>query len=30
MKIDRMTIEPCIMRKDDPTWKFALAASPIT
>ena len=30
MKIDRITIEPCIMRKEDPSWRFALAASPLS
>ena len=30
MKITALTIDPCIMRKEDPTWAFALAASPIT
>ncbi len=30
MKITALTIDPCIMRKQDPTWAFALAASPIT
>lgn len=30
MKITALTIDPCVMRKEDPTWRFALAASPIT
>jgi L-alanine-DL-glutamate epimerase-like enolase superfamily enzyme len=30
MKITALTIDPCVMRKEDPTWAFALAASPIT
>ena len=30
MKITALTIDSCIMRKEDPTWAFALAASPIT
>ena len=30
MKISKMTISPCVMRKEDPSWRFALAASPTT
>lgn len=30
MKITGLTLAPCVMRKEDPTWAFALAASPIT
>ena len=30
MKITDIKLEPCIMRKEDPTWRFALGASPIT
>ncbi|MDC0033253.1 hypothetical protein OAJ57_01660 [Alphaproteobacteria bacterium] len=30
MKITALNINPCVMRKEDPTWAFALAASPIT
>ncbi|MBT5049588.1 MAG: hypothetical protein HOM58_13900 [Rhodospirillaceae bacterium] len=30
MKITSMGIDPCIMRKEDPTWRFALGASPTT
>jgi len=28
MKIEKMTVAPCVMRKQDPTWRFALGASP--
>ena len=30
MKITALNIDPCIMRKEDPTWRFALGASPTT
>jgi len=30
MKIERVTIETCVMRKQDPAWRFALAANPVT
>jgi len=30
MKITDIKLKPCIMRKEDPTWRFALGASPIT
>ena len=30
MEIKAFDFEPIILRKDDPTWKFALGASPIT
>ena len=30
MKIETITIDPCIMRKEDPTWRFALAARPVS
>jgi L-alanine-DL-glutamate epimerase-like enolase superfamily enzyme len=30
MKITAMTIDPCLMPKEDPTWRFALASSPTT
>ena len=30
MKIERIAITPCVMRKDDPAWRFALAARPVT
>ena len=28
MKITGITITPCVMRKEDPTWRFALGSSP--
>lgn len=28
VNIERMRVEACIMPKDDPTWRFALAANP--
>src|SRR4029078_7169963 len=28
MVIESVGIEPCIMPKEDPTWRFALAANP--
>ena len=30
MKITDIKLKPCIMRKEDPTWRFALGARPIT
>src|SRR5882672_2281616 len=30
MRIDRVEIEPIVMRKEDPKWRFALGASPVT
>src|SRR5262245_50942622 len=30
MNIREFDISPCTMRKEDPTWRFALAASPVT
>src|SRR5215475_3665510 len=30
MIIREFEIAPCTMRKEDPTWRFALAASPVT
>lgn len=30
MKIARVQLEPCVLRKDDPTWRFARGASPVT
>jgi L-alanine-DL-glutamate epimerase-like enolase superfamily enzyme len=30
MKIERIAITPCVMHKDDPAWRFALAARPVT
>jgi L-Ala-D/L-Glu epimerase / N-acetyl-D-glutamate racemase len=30
MIIRELEIEPCVMRKEDPAWRFALAASPIS
>src|SRR5215472_14106060 len=30
MLIREFDIEPCVMRKEDPAWRFALAASPIS
>jgi L-alanine-DL-glutamate epimerase-like enolase superfamily enzyme len=30
MIIRELDIEPCVMRKEDPAWRFALAASPIS
>jgi L-alanine-DL-glutamate epimerase-like enolase superfamily enzyme len=30
MIIRHFDIEPCTMRKEDPAWRFALAASPVT
>lgn len=30
MKIARVQLEPCVLRKDDPQWRFARGASPAT
>ena len=30
MIIREFDVEPCTMRKEDPAWRFALAASPVT
>jgi len=30
MKIARVELKPCVMRKEDPNWRFALGASPTT
>ena len=30
MKIAEMHIDPCSLSKEDPTWRFALAANPMT
>ncbi|HEY4264362.1 MAG TPA: enolase C-terminal domain-like protein [Micropepsaceae bacterium] len=30
MIVARVLLEPCVMRKDDPKWRFALGASPVT
>jgi L-alanine-DL-glutamate epimerase-like enolase superfamily enzyme len=30
MIVARVLCEPCVMRKDDPKWRFALGASPVT
>ncbi|HMI97543.1 MAG TPA: dipeptide epimerase [Micropepsaceae bacterium] len=30
MIIARVELEPCVMRKEDPNWRFALGASPVT
>ena len=30
MIIARVELEPCVMRKEDPTWRFALGANPVT
>ncbi|MEK9684584.1 MAG: enolase C-terminal domain-like protein [Rhodospirillaceae bacterium] len=30
MKLSSISMTPCIMRKEDPNWRFALAASPTT
>ncbi len=30
MKITNIKLKPCIMRKEDPSWRFALGASPVT
>ena len=30
MEITNIKMEPCILKKDDPTWRFALGASPVS
>ncbi len=30
MKVARVQLEPCVLRKDDPHWRFARGASPVT
>jgi L-alanine-DL-glutamate epimerase-like enolase superfamily enzyme len=30
MIVTRVDLEPCVMRKEDPNWRFALGASPLT
>ena len=30
MKINDIKLNPCTMRKEDPSWRFALGASPVT
>ena len=30
MKIARVELTPCVLRKEDPKWRFALGASPVT
>ena len=30
MKIATVTLQPCVLRKEDPHWRFALGASPTT
>ena len=30
MKIERVELNPCVLRKQDPKWRFALGASPVT
>jgi L-alanine-DL-glutamate epimerase-like enolase superfamily enzyme len=30
MKIARVLLEPCVLRKQDPAWRFARGASPVT
>jgi L-alanine-DL-glutamate epimerase-like enolase superfamily enzyme len=30
MRIERVELMPCVLRKDDPKWRFALGASPVT
>jgi L-alanine-DL-glutamate epimerase-like enolase superfamily enzyme len=30
MIVTRVELEPCVMRKSDPKWRFALGASPVT
>jgi L-alanine-DL-glutamate epimerase-like enolase superfamily enzyme len=30
MIVARVLLEPCVMRKEDPQWRFALGASPVT
>src|SRR5262245_29270784 len=30
MRIERVELQPCVLRKDDPKWRFALGANPTT
>jgi L-alanine-DL-glutamate epimerase-like enolase superfamily enzyme len=30
MRIERVELMPCVLTKDDPTWRFALGANPVT
>ena len=30
MIVTHVLLEPCVMRKTDPKWRFALGASPVT
>jgi L-alanine-DL-glutamate epimerase-like enolase superfamily enzyme len=30
MIVTRVELEPCVMRKEDPNWRFALGANPVT
>src|SRR5262245_40507616 len=30
MRIERVELQPCVLKKDDPKWRFALGASPVT
>lgn len=30
MRIERVELKPCVLRKEDPTWRFAFGASPTT
>jgi L-Ala-D/L-Glu epimerase len=30
MRIERVELKPCVLRKEDPKWRFALGASPVT
>ena len=30
MRIERVELMPCVLRKDDPKWRFALGANPTT
>jgi L-alanine-DL-glutamate epimerase-like enolase superfamily enzyme len=30
MIVTRVQLEPCVMRKEDPNWRFALGANPVT
>jgi L-alanine-DL-glutamate epimerase-like enolase superfamily enzyme len=30
MRIERVELTPCVLRKDDPNWRFALGANPTT
>ena len=30
MIVTRVDLQPCVMRKEDPNWRFALGANPVT